>query len=426
MKAPLIQTAGPMIRRQVDAPATPTAHAIQRARLVDAACRPSRPRRAVAWLLVPAVVLLALLIVPRLLKFEAKPVSFQVGANSTSGVTGQYYTAEGGQQFALSFSEGSRITLDPHARARVAHTTSHGASIVLETGGARVDVVHRADTDWNVLAGPYTIAVKGTSFEVVWSASSTTLEVAMFSGRVVVRGPGVESGVEVKDTQRFVISTSLSMGSAPPDAAVQVSPSPSASGVPSGEAPRAIPTPVVEDPALPAASTPAAPGSAIASSASVPAARAESWSALASRGEYRAILLEADQRGIDATLASASAPELTALASAGRFGGRGDVAERALLALRSRFPGGSQAASAAFLLGRMSEDGGNLGNAIRWYDTYLGEAPGGPLAPEALGRRMVALRRAGNSSAALQAAESYLAQFPTGPYAGVAREIAGP
>jgi outer membrane protein assembly factor BamD (BamD/ComL family) len=74
----------------------------------------------------------------------------------------------------------------------------------------------------------------------------------------------------------------------------------------------------------------------------------------------------------------------------------------------------------------MSEDAGNLGVAIRWYDVYLSEAPGGPLAPEAMGRKMVALRNSGQAEPAHKAAELYLARFPGGPYAGVAREILKP
>ena len=59
-------------------------------------------------------------------------------------------------------------------------------------------------------------------------------------------------------------------------------------------------------------------------------------------------------------------------------------------------------------------------------DRYLAEAPQGPLAAEALGRRMVALRHLGEVEACRKAARDYLRRFPSGPYAGVAGEIAEP
>ena len=71
--------------------------------------------------------------------------------------------------------------------------------------------------------------------------------------------------------------------------------------------------------------------------------------------------------------------------------------------------------SAAFLLGRMADDGGSPAQALRWYDTYLEQAPGGGLAAEALGRRMLALKRLGNVPQSQDAARDYLRRFPNGP-----------
>jgi len=50
--------------------------------------------------------------------------------------------------------------------------------------------------------------------------------------------------------------------------------------------------------------------------------------------------------------------------------------------------------------------------AIGWYERYSAEAPGGAWVAEALGRRMVLLKKAGAHDAAIEAARQYLARFP--------------
>jgi len=119
-----------------------------------------------------------------------------------------------------------------------------------------------------------------------------------------------------------------------------------------------------------------------------------------------------------------SLADLAALADAGRYAKRTDVARRALAAERSRFPSSPEAHTAAFLLGRFSDDSSALPDAaVGWYDTYLSESPNGPLASEALGRKMMALKRMSQSDKASAAAEEYLRRFSRGPYAAHAREL---
>lgn len=205
MKPTPFETAGTVLRDNVDAPTTPAHHAMLRARLIDAVERPSRRRGPSRWLLLaPAAAVLVAVLWFGVWRRHNSAVTFRVGPENAAGVVGEYVNPVDHGELTLTFSEGSKVTLGPQARARVAKTTSRGASVVLESGGARVDVVHRPGADWSVAAGPYTVAVKGTSFDVKWDAPSSTLQVVMHNGVVVVRGPGVESGVEVRDTQRFV------------------------------------------------------------------------------------------------------------------------------------------------------------------------------------------------------------------------------
>jgi TolA-binding protein len=340
------------------------------------------------------------------------------------------------EELPLYFSDGSVVTLAPAARARVDRTTSKGAVVVVEAGRLSANVVHRVESDWRFLAGPYSVHVTGTAFILTWRPAGV-LDVDMQSGVVVVRGPGAESGVEVRDHHRFVVPSTAS----PADL--------HAPGVPSEEAveqlaPRAAPeesttTPIGSgDPTSanrqpPRTRTPAPEESGSLATENSPAASPSiaetdppaSWAALVARGEYSRVLGMAYHRGLDSTLASAGVEDLSALADAARFSGERGTAERTLREVRSRFSGTGRAQSAAFLLGRMADDAGDARAAVSWYERYSSEAPGGSLAAEALGRRMLALRGLNNLESARRAALEYLDRFPTGPHANIARDIAG-
>src|SRR5262249_30536975 len=151
-----------------------------------------------------------------------------------------------------------------------------------------------------------------------------------------------------------------------------------------------------------------------------------SWSKRISMGDFDGVLADADRRGIEGALHQSSLDDLAALADAARYGRRGDLARRALLEIRSRFPSSADARSAAFLLGRMADDSGSPSAALQWYDVYLREGPSGSLAAEALGRKMLAVRRTGGRDAARPIAEEYLRRYPGGAHAKVAQELVTP
>src|SRR5436853_444840 len=79
------------------------------------------------------------------------------------------------------FTDGTEVRVEKSARARIVDVESHGARVALEQGRARLRVVHRADARWSVDAGPFSIAVTGTEFDVDWSASDGVLVVEMRS-----------------------------------------------------------------------------------------------------------------------------------------------------------------------------------------------------------------------------------------------------
>jgi TolA-binding protein len=175
--------------------------------------------------------------------------------------------------------------------------------------------------------------------------------------------------------------------------------------------------------ALPPA-TSAVPLPAPAASASTRAKPEADWREVAKSGDLKKAYAVAELGGFKGACASANAAELLVLGDAARLAGRADRAREALVTLRQRFPGDSRRAAAAFALGKVAFDGrGAYGEAAEWFATSIREAPGGPLAREAAGRRLEALRRSGNQTGARSAASEYLARYPDGPHAAVARSI---
>jgi hypothetical protein len=147
------------------------------------------------------------------------------------------------------------------------------------------------------------------------------------------------------------------------------------------------------------------------------------WSDLIARGDFSAIVQDAESRGMDVTLARGSALDLITLADAARYTRKYETARQALLALRARFAGSDRAKDAAFFLGRLSEVGpASFDAALTWYDTYLAEAGRGPYASEALGRKLTLLVRV-DPERARKAARTYLQRFPQGNQSDLARSV---
>lgn len=422
MTASFSSKAGQKLQQHVDVSQDPSKHVAVRAELVEAARRSNRK----GWqmpALAAAVAAMAVALFVWLRPASDAPVAFEVGRTGDSGEIGRYYAAPAEKRdLELRFADSSVVQLRPGGGARVTDLNARGATVLLENGKAHVDVVHKPNTEWTVAAGPYSIRVTGTSFDVSWNVHTSELVVEMHSGSVMVRGPGIETGVEVSGNERFVSRASARVEKTGAATHAQVE-----ADTPEtpGEA-KARREPESDDVTRtpPGSDSPAASPTAGANAEEEPTeAKAQSWSELAANGKYQQILEAADARGIDATLGSAGVGDLDALADAARYRGRAGLARRVLLTIRKRFSGSARAASAAFLIGRMADDGGNAASAVSWYDRYLAEAPGGPLAAEAFGRRMVALRKAGNAAASKAAARQYLERFPEGAYAKHAREL---
>jgi hypothetical protein len=336
--------------------------------------------------------------------------------------SGGYFRIGEGAQPTIQFSDGSKLSLMALARGRVASVDEHGARVLLEDGAAHVEVVPHPGARWMFDAGPFLVNVHGTEFDLGWKAAEGELDVRLHRGAVSVTGPVSDQGISLHAGQWLTVRLAThEVFVRNLDQAAPPAPTP---------APASMPEPAIDPPA-PASPepSPALPGPAVKvrhHSARIGARPDElDWAAARSAGEWTRILDGAIRRGVDRTLAERSSEDLALLADAAHYLHRDDVAERALLAQRKRFPGSTRAKDAAFLLGRIVEARpGSASAALVWYDRHLAEAPDGVYASEALGRKMTVLGRSGGERAARPVAEEYLRRYPAGSYARAARAYA--
>lgn len=368
--------------------------------------RAPRFSRNLAWA-AGALALIALLVALGASRYFASPLSYRVVGAEVERPG--YVSGEA----TVHFSDGSELKLDERARARIAAVDSEGAHVELEDGVMHADIVHRVRTRWMFDAGPFSIHVRGTAFSVEWSGAEGQLEVRLHSGLLDIQTPFSQAPIALHSGQRLV-ATLRDRQVVLSALAEETRPKPSVAA--SVEAP--APTmPAVR--AVESNSPPLVPRAGASAAEPRP-----SWASLMASGNWRAILDEALEQGIEVAVFKRSSNELALLSAAGRYGGRADVARRALVAQRDRFAGSTHAKDAAFLLGRIDE-AANGTSALSWYDRYLSEAPNGAYAAEAMGRKMLTTRRVLGEQQARPIAESYLRRWPSGAHANAARTLLG-
>jgi hypothetical protein len=343
---------------------------------------------------VPSVV--AMLSVAAWLVFARAPALGVDGAGRVAIVAGEWLEAGPNEEIPVRFSDGSTALLRGPGRARVDELTSRGASMTLDRGRCVISVVHREGTSFGVMAGPFSVHVTGTRFDVGWNPDTKSFELEMHDGSVIVEGPTLAGKVPVVAGQRLEVrlghaaSATTSSSELPEDnAAPALRPSAEASAVePRGSAPSAGPPPT--------------------------------WRGLAADGRYKEAFAEA-RAAFDGLCQTLGAKDLLLLGDTALYAGESGHARRAYESVRSRFAGTSHASTAAFQLGRIASGSG--AGATQWFRTYLAEAPSGPLAREALGRILEAEYRSGGASGARSTASVYLERYPQGPHAPLARQV---
>ncbi len=346
-------------------------------------------------------------------------VSFAIGTPPAPGIVGNWISASEAPT-ELRFSEGTALALAPGARIRVTETNPRGAAVLIENGSVHAKVTHASgDTRWAFRAGPFDVRVTGTEFDASWDPTTETFEVAMTEGSVFTTGPLLRDGRALVTGERLRVSMKnskleihVSGQVEKASAETNLAPTSSAAEPPSVETNTPVetksPTPVV-----PSASA----------RVEIAAPLEPDWKALATSGKHKDALAAAEKAGFSQEVARASLSELFVLADAARLGGSPARAREALMSARTRF--GSRGRT-AFLIGKIAADQqGSAGEAATWFDTYLQEEPGGPLAEQALGR-LLEIRRRGDAAGARALAERYLAKYPQGAYAALARSVLEP
>ena len=465
----LSQAARVVAEEEPAGPAPATWHRLTRARVQPA----SRTSRALVWGAVGAAACASVLTAIEVVR-HVHPSSLTYDVHG--GALGDSGQVEAGPQgTALSFSDGTEISLDAQARLAVRQAGPHGARLRLQSGAAHFRVMHLPHAAWAVEAGPYVVEVTGTEFDVRWSEREQTVEVKMRSGSVRVSGPLLTERVTLGKGQHLLArlgmgdvriddgrpsepavvpaphalvaplpgatnenATALaSPGVAPPvQPSSALAPDTAARSVPMRAHPRrrlALAEPVSAPPPLAVTPPPLEVAPPVRrdspsdnpspSAGATPKWRTRNWSARVAAGDASAVVDDAQSVGLDAAMRQADAGDLAALADAARYAGRPDLAERAFSATRHRFPGSSRARAAAFLLGRMADDRGDSHAGLAWYRAYLTEAPSGPYAAEALGREMLIVQRLQGRDAAIPLANEYLGRFPNGTYLLQARAL---
>jgi TolA-binding protein len=370
----------------------------------------ARHGRRALWLVAAAVAMGAMLsagvfFVPRLV--SERPVLARVKSEASS--QGSFIHSNAAERLPIDFSDGSRITLEPGSRVRIAELRPTGATLAVESGALDVSVKHQQKTDYRLSLGPFLVRVTGTRFNVSFSPEQELLRVTMSEGTVVV------SGCALGDPRPLRAGETLISSCRDKHFEITSGSQTTASPVPAAAVATREPTPAV-GPSRDAVA-PAAPR------------RVEGetpWQVLARSGKYDKALSAVEANGFAAECERASGEELSLLADMARLKNRPQQAIQALGVLRRRFPGSERAGVAAFNIARVHFDQrGAYDEAARWFRTYLREQPSGPLVREAQGRLMEALYRSGDRDGAARLAEQYLAANPNGPHARVAHTLLG-
>jgi ferric-dicitrate binding protein FerR (iron transport regulator) len=347
------------------------------------------------------------------------PLAYQVESGAIDG--GGAIVARADEQAALRFGDGTVIRLGSETRGRLAEVDGHGAHVAIQNGSAHVSVVHKPQARWLIDAGPYQITVHGTVFSASWDEAQQRLDVKMERGLISVAGPVTNGPISVRGGQALTVklkrSQVLLRDLDRDDVVADVD------ADTDGDAKTAVKAPAEDEGAAAVATAAPARARIAAKTAHVSSVKGRSWTAALSAGDFDSILDEAEH-DLGRVLATRGTEDLAALADAARYRRHDEVARRALLAQRRRFPSSPRAADAAFFLGRLDENGGRgHGPALAWYERYLDEAPRGSYVAEALGRKMIAVQELQGADAARSVAEQYVRQFPHGSYAGAAHAL---
>jgi hypothetical protein len=388
--------------------------------------RKQRKKRLKVVLGVAAVAAAAVLSVSISLFMTPGDLAFKVGNEVTTFVPGEpgtWVQADIGETMEIRFDQGSRFKVNDGCAARVVESGEQAVTIELSKGDITANVKGNKKTHWKINAGPFTVTVLGTSFDVSWDAASSDFDVKVKRGVVLVQGAGLSRyGVRLLAGQQLAAngrSGDVSM-STPQHGAVGTDDG--IDGV-SGKG--------LNDDSVDSSNELDTLSSSelidrekrIGKDHSIRGNRHQ-WVSLYRQGRFEDAVLAAEKEGLARMYGSADAQTLWNLADAARNAHRVGISNDSLLALRKRFPTSRKAKLAAFIIGRSAMDlSGSLPVATQWFQMYLTESPDGPMAEEVHGRLMTVYSRMKRPAAAKRIAAQYLQRYPNGLYVGRAKQV---
>lgn len=326
----------------------------------------------------------------------------------------------------LRFSDGTSLSLHPQTDLKVERTSTTGASVIVGRGRTLASVNHSDGADWRFAAGPFSIEVTGTEFDLAWHPEKGVFEIALHQGAVKLTGPTLAGARSVRKGEFVRIELPAeqqtpTMGKHQQGAPVQeseVDPRSPGSGQRSGwSAPATSSGQSNDEPSdSRVAHEKLSNDEQAVQETKNGGPSATNWRQLLASGQRTKALQAVRQMGAATAIQSAPAKSLWKLSQAARLGGEPRLAQQVLLALRSQH--GVRGRS-AFMLGKVAADQlHDTSGAVQWFETYLREAPGGALSEQALGR-LVELQA--GTRQGRRAAERYLEAYPDGAHASFAR-----
>ena len=355
---------------------------------------------------------------------------YRVGASGLRTETG-WISNDGDKMLPIVFENGTKFVLNRKSAAKVVEADSRRVRIDLNKGAVTAKVNGNGKTEWVVEAGPYTVKVLGTEFQVVWDADKERLKVAVSSGHVSVSGVSIgEQGVILKAGNRLVSDSRGAHISTRASIAENEDPEPL---LDSTDAPP-VPPSLSEEPATDdsierdeptgAASMRDATRKAPSAVTNTEHSSKPPWRVAVEAGDLRGAIKAMEQSDAFRVGAEADIETVWRLAEEARRVRRPDLSDSLFEAVRRRSPGTERAATAAFLLGKTALDvHRDAMSAKRWLNTYLNESPNGALAEEARGRLMEALVSLGYRDETRRVAADYLIRYPSGSFVAQAKDI---
>ncbi|MBN2342065.1 MAG: FecR domain-containing protein [Deltaproteobacteria bacterium] len=347
--------------------------------------------------------------------------SFVVGDTGTEGSPGDWIETSTGETTEIRFSQGTCMRVEENGAARIVESNKEAVTIELSRGTVMAEVNGNKHTRWRVNAGPFTVTVLGTVFDVTWDAEASNLDVQVSRGKVLVQGAGLsEHGVTLLAGQHLAANGrtgDIAMNSKPCVADTS-SEETEALMSESGES-------LQNEKSVSAANDSQRDAAVGARKSGASKSKGQmTWQTYYRNKQFSAAIAAAQRQGLAQLYRTADSGELWQLADAARNAGQVKISNDALLSLRNRFNQTTKAKLAAFIIGRSAMDASHSPSiAAQWFQTYLTESPSGSMAEEVHGRLMTIYTQTNRLSAAKRIASQYVSRYPQGLYINQAHQV---